>query len=32
MKQRIFAVLTYRQLFRRTLMIGLKKVVYVVQA
>lgn len=32
MKQRVFAVLTYRQLFRRTLMIGLKKVVYVVQA
>ena len=32
MKQRIFAVLTYRQLFRKTLMIGLKKVVYVVQA
>jgi len=32
MKQRVFAVLTYRQLLRKTLMIGLKKVVYVVQA
>lgn len=32
MKQRIFAVLTYRQLFRKTLMIGLKKVVCAVQS
>ena len=32
MKQRIFAVLTYRQLFRKTLMIGVKKVVYLAQA
>ncbi|CAM3918063.1 hypothetical protein RABR111495_18580 [Rahnella bruchi] len=32
MKQQIFAVLTYRQLFMKTLMIGVKKVVYVAQA